>query len=58
MEKIKQIEELAEILNSLRSQGKKIVHCRIVVSEPAGHVDKGPHRPAFTEVLCPKAAVS
>jgi len=27
MEKIKKIEELAEILNSLRGQGKKIVHC-------------------------------
>ncbi len=27
MEKIKKIEELAEILNTLRSQGKKIVHC-------------------------------
>lgn len=27
MEKIKKIEELAEILETLRSQGKKIVHC-------------------------------
>jgi len=35
MEKIKEIGNLAEILNTLRSQGKNIVHCRIVVSEPA-----------------------
>jgi len=27
MEKIKKIEELAEILKTLRGQGKKIVHC-------------------------------
>jgi len=81
MEKIKKIEELAEILNSLRGQGKKIVHCHgvfdllhighiryfeqakrmgdvlVVTITADGHVDKGSHRPAFTETLRTEAAV-
>jgi len=35
MDKIKEIREPTEILNALCSESRKIVHCRIVVSEPA-----------------------
>jgi len=82
MEKIKKIEELAEILKTLRSQGKKIVHCHgvfdllhighiryfeqakrmgdvlVVTLTTDRHVDKGPHRPAFTDALRAEAIAS
>ena len=82
MDKIKKIKDLAEILKSLRSQGKKIVHCHgvfdllhighiryfeqarrmgdvlVVTITEDGHVDKGPHRPAFTEALRTEAIAS
>ncbi len=73
--KIKSIEELAEILISLRANNKKVVHCHgifdvlhighirhfeqakklgdtlVVTLTPDKYVNKGPHRPAFTEDL-------
>jgi rfaE bifunctional protein kinase chain/domain/rfaE bifunctional protein nucleotidyltransferase chain/domain len=73
--KIKEIEELVEILVSLRARNKKIVHSHgvfdllhighirhleqakrlgdilVVTVTPDGYVNKGPHRPAFTEDL-------
>ena len=74
-DKVKTIEELAEILVSLRAGNKKIVHCHgifdllhvghirhfeqakrlgdtlVVTVTPDRYVNKGPHRPAFTEDL-------
>ncbi|CAN2046985.1 Cytidyltransferase [Candidatus Magnetomoraceae bacterium gMMP-1] len=82
MEKIKKIDELAELLKTFRNQNKKIVHCHgvfdllhighiryfeqarmmgdiLVVTVTADdYVDKGPHRPAFTEVLRAEAVAS
>lgn len=73
--KIKAIEELAEILASLRAENKKIVLCHgvfdllhighirhfeqakrlgdvlVVTVTPDRYVNKGPHRPAFSEDL-------
>jgi len=75
LDKIKTIEELAEILESLRANDKKVVHCHgvfdllhighirhfnlakkhgdilVVTVTPDRYVNKGPHRPAFTEHL-------
>ena len=72
-DKIKGIEELAEILASLRASNRKVVHCHgvfdlqhighirhfqqakklgdilLVTVTPDKYVNKGPHRPAFTE---------
>jgi len=74
-DKIKGIEELAEILVSLRANKKKVVHCHgifdlqhighirhfqqakklgdilVVTVTQDKYVNKGPHRPAFTEDL-------
>ncbi len=82
MDKIKTIEELAEITKSLRSQNKKIVYCHgvfdllhighiryfgqarrmgdvlIVTITPDQYVDKGSHRPAFTDALRTEAIAS
>jgi hypothetical protein len=44
MNKIKKIEELAEILKNIRSQGKKIVHCHGV--SDLLHIG---HSPEFTD---------
>ena len=73
--KIKDVEELAEILASFRAGNKKVVHCHgvfdllhighirhfeqakrfgdtlVVTVTPDKYVNKGPHRPAFTEDL-------
>ena len=73
--KIKPLHELSELLQSLRDEGKKIVHCHgvfdllhvghirylehakkmgdtlVVTVTQDHHVNKGPHRPAFTEHL-------
>lgn len=81
-EKIKKLEELAKILQSHRSENKKIVHCHgvfdilhighiryfeqaknmgdvlVVTITPDRFVDKGPHRPAFTENLRAEAVAS
>jgi rfaE bifunctional protein nucleotidyltransferase chain/domain len=74
-DKIKDIEDLAEILVSIKAEKKKIVHCHgvfdllhightrhfeqaktlgdllVVTVTPDIYVNKGPHRPAFTESL-------
>ena len=74
-DKIKNIEELAEIIATLRASSKKVVHCHgvfdllhighirhfeqakklgdilVVTVTPDKYVNKGPHRPAFTEDL-------
>ncbi len=74
-DKIKAIEELAQILVSLRANNRKIVHCHgafdllhighirhfeqakklgdilVVTVTPDRYVNKGPHRPAFSEEL-------
>ncbi len=71
--KVKNLEELAELLSSFRAEGKKIVLCHgvfdllhighirhfeqakrlgdtlVVTVTPDRYVNKGPHRPAFTE---------
>jgi len=81
-DKIKKIEELAELLQSLRAKNKKIVLCHgvfdllhighiryleqarsmgdflVVTVTPDRYVDKGPHRPAFTEILRAEAIAS
>jgi len=73
--KIKEIEELAQIVASLRADNKRIVHCHgtfdllhighirhleqatklgdvlVVTVTPDRYVNKGPHRPAFSENL-------
>lgn len=73
--KIKEIDELARILTSLRAEGKKIIQCHgvfdllhighirhfeqaktlgdilIVTVTPDQYVNRGPHRPAFSESL-------
>ncbi len=75
LNKIKTLEELAEILESFRIENKKIAHCHgvfdllhvghirhfqeakkfgdilIVTITPDRYVNKGPHRPAFSEHL-------
>ena len=80
--KIKSLEELSELLELLRSDGKTIVHCHgvfdllhighiryleqagemgdilIVTLTPDEYVDKGPHRPAFTQDLRAEALAS
>ncbi len=80
--KIRTIEELAEVLDSLRAERKKIVHCHgvfdllhighiryfeqakgmgdilVVTITPDRYVDKGSHRPAFTESLRVEAIAS
>ena len=74
-DKVKSIEELAEILASLRANNKKAIQCHgvfdllhvghirhfeqakrlgdilVVTVTPDRYVNKGPHRPAFTEDL-------
>lgn len=74
-DKVMEIEQLAKLLQSLRAENKKIVHCHgvfdllhighirhleqarrigdilVVTITPDRYVDKGPHRPAFTETL-------
>lgn len=74
-DKIKELEELAEVLASLRAESKKIVHCHgvfdllhighirhfeqarklgdvlAVTVTPDRYVNRGPHRPVFSEVL-------
>lgn len=74
-DKIKAIEELAEVLTLLHAEKKKIVHCHgafdllhighirhfeqarklgdvlVVTVTPDRYVNKGPHRPVFTEDL-------
>lgn len=81
-QKIKKINDLSLVLSSLRSEGKKIVHCHgvfdllhighiryfeqarrmgdilVVTVTPDRYVDKGPHRPAFTETLRAEAIAS
>ncbi len=73
--KIRALEELADIANALKAEGKKIVHCHgvfdllhvghvrhfhhakkmgdvlIVTITPDRYVNKGPHRPAFSDHL-------
>ena len=73
--KVKNLEELAKLLASLRADGKKVVLCHgifdllhighirhfeqakqlgdilVVTVTPDKHVNKGPHRPAFTDNL-------
>ena len=73
--KIKPLPELATVLDGLRGQGRKVVHCHgvfdllhvghlryfdeakamgdvlVVTLTTDKHVNKGPHRPAFTEQL-------
>ncbi|MBI4283912.1 MAG: adenylyltransferase/cytidyltransferase family protein [Chloroflexi bacterium] len=74
-DKIKSLQELAEILSSLRASKRKVIQCHgvfdllhighirhfeqarklgdtlIVTVTPDKYVNKGPHRPAFTEDL-------
>lgn len=81
-DKIKTVHELAGILDKLRENKKKIVHCHgvfdlihighirhfeqarrlgdvlVVTLTPDRFVDKGPHRPAFTETLRAEALAS
>lgn len=81
-DKIKAIDELAQILRSYRFEGKKIVLCHgvfdllhighiryfeqarrmgdvlLVTISPDQYVDKGPHRPAFTQTLRAEAIAS
>ncbi len=80
--KIKTLEQLAEILDRHRAEGKRIVLCHgvfdllhighiryfeqarrmgdvlVVTLTPDEYVDKGPHRPAFTENLRAEAVAS
>lgn len=80
--KVVSIKALASIADSLREQGKKIVHCHgvfdllhighiryfqqacqmgdclLVTITPDRFVDKGPHRPAFQEMLRAEAVAS
>lgn len=80
--KIKEIEELTELLALHRAENKKIVLCHgvfdllhlghiryfeqahrmgdvlVVTITPDRYVDKGPHRPAFTETLRAEAIAS
>jgi rfaE bifunctional protein kinase chain/domain/rfaE bifunctional protein nucleotidyltransferase chain/domain len=80
--KILALEQIAEIVQDLKSSGKKIVHCHgvfdllhighiryfeqarrmgdilVVTVTPDRYVDKGPHRPAFTEALRAEAISS
>lgn len=74
-QKIKDLDELAQVLATARAAGKKIVHCHgvfdllhvghlryfeeakthgdvlVVTITPDRFVNKGPHRPVFTETL-------
>lgn len=80
--KIHDLEDLASILDELRAEGKRIVHCHgvfdllhighirhfeaarkfgdllVVTLTPDIWVNKGPHRPAFTEKLRAEALAS
>ncbi len=81
-EKIKSLEDLAEILEKHRSQGHKVVQCHgvfdllhighirhfeeaknagdvlAVTLTPDEHVNKGPHRPAFPNLLRAEAVAA
>ena len=80
--KIKEFEELSSILDGLRAEAKKIVHCHgvfdplhighirhfqqakklgdvlVVTVTPDRHVNKGPHRPVFTQDLRAEAVAA
>lgn len=81
-DKIKGLDELAGILDSLKARGKRICHCHgvfdlvhighirhfeeargfgdvlVVTITPDRYVNKGPHRPAFTESLRAEAVAA